>query len=315
MARTGEIKSIILDRTSSLIVRTLIYYDLFDHPLHRNELGKLFITSDKPNFEALLKELKESHLIEESEGYLHLPGKSKNVGIRLKESQNVKKFKKIARFMTSIIALFPYVRAVLISGSLSKERSGKNGDIDFFIITQGNRLYICRSLLTLFKKIFLFNSYKYFCINYFITEDNLRIPENNLYAATETATLIPAYNIDLCYRFFNQNEWIKTYFPGFKPKKPLGKTVKGNNWFKAFIEFVLKGKIGDRLDEFLRQKTLKYRNKKFADSLGEQYSEAFCTDKDCSRHHPLNFQYRTLRAYESAVKNYEKNFNIRLINP
>src|SRR4029453_8923510 len=96
-----------------------------------------------------------------------------------------------------LIASFPYVRCVCISGSLSKKYFDDTTDIDFFVITKPGRLWVCRTFLILFKKLFLLNSKKYFCINYFIDSDNLEIPDQNIFTATELTTLIPMHDYEL----------------------------------------------------------------------------------------------------------------------
>ncbi|MEZ5195381.1 MAG: hypothetical protein R2764_02960 [Bacteroidales bacterium] len=83
---------------------------------------------------------------------------------------------KAKRFST-FISNFPYVRGISLSGSLSKGYIGDDPDIDYFIITKENRLWLSCTMLIAFKKIFLFNSCKYFCVNYFIDTNNLEIEE------------------------------------------------------------------------------------------------------------------------------------------
>ena len=95
------------------------------------------------------------------------------------------------------IKRFPFVRAVFLSGELSKNISSDDGDIDFMIVTEKNRLWICRTLLTFFKKIFLFNQKKYLCINYFVDEEHLHLPKKNIFTATEIAHVKPLFNFIL----------------------------------------------------------------------------------------------------------------------
>ena len=57
---------------------------------------------------------------------------------------------------SNFIAKFPYIECVSLSGALSKGYyDDDDGDFDFFIITKPNRLWIARTLLILYKKIFL----------------------------------------------------------------------------------------------------------------------------------------------------------------
>lgn len=112
--------------------------------------------------------------------YGHYYSISTNTDFIIQREENTRRALQImpmARRMTKIISWFPFVRAVLISGSLSKNVITPDGDIDYFIITGRGRLWVTRTLLVLFKKIFLLNSHKYFCINYFIDDTHLEIEE------------------------------------------------------------------------------------------------------------------------------------------
>jgi predicted nucleotidyltransferase len=96
---------------------------------------------------------------------------------------------KLAGIVTHVIKRFPFVRGVFVTGSLSKNSSDSSSDLDFMVITRKGRLWIARTLLMLFKKIFLLNSYKYFCINFLLSEDNLEIEDKNVFTATEVMTV------------------------------------------------------------------------------------------------------------------------------
>jgi hypothetical protein len=75
---------------------------------------------------------------------------------------------------------------------LSKNFADERADIDYFVVTKANRLWIARTLMHLFKKLtFLVGKQHYFCMNYFVDEEALTIQEKNLFTAVEVATLIP----------------------------------------------------------------------------------------------------------------------------
>ena len=115
-----------------------------------------------------------------------------------------------------IIAGFPFVSAIAISGSLSKFYASENTDIDYFIITEANRLWIARTLLHLFKKLtFITGHQHYFCMNYFVDTNALEITHPNLYSAIETVTLLPVYNAVIIKRFMKENAWTKNYLPNY----------------------------------------------------------------------------------------------------
>ncbi len=90
----------------------------------------------------------------------------------------------------------------------------EDGDIDFFIITKADRLWICRTLLVLYKKVFLLNSRKYFCVNYFVDENNLKIKDKNMFTAIEVKHLLSVYNPELIGHFKEINNWTNEFIPG-----------------------------------------------------------------------------------------------------
>jgi predicted nucleotidyltransferase len=65
---------------------------------------------------------------------------------------------KTARWVSGFISRFPFIRGILLSGSISKGFMEEDSDIDYFVITHPNRVWFSRLILMLFKKIFLFNS-------------------------------------------------------------------------------------------------------------------------------------------------------------
>jgi predicted nucleotidyltransferase len=109
---------------------------------------------------------------------------------------------------------FPYVRAVAVSGSLSKNYADKKADIDFFIITKANRLWIARTILHLFKKFtFLVGKQNFFCMNYFVDEEALVIPEKNIYTGCGDRYMLPVAGTFTLNKFFDKNQWTKKWLP------------------------------------------------------------------------------------------------------
>ena len=160
------------------ILRTLIYYDIFSHPLNDEEIFTFLPRNSikKEEVKSLLKEFStdSASRFAEKEGYYYIKPFEQNIEKRILRDSYSQKMWKAASRMTHIIKRFPFVKAVMITGSLSKNSSDETSDLDFMVITSENSLWIARTLLMLIKKIYLFNSYKYFCINYFITFRQLK---------------------------------------------------------------------------------------------------------------------------------------------
>jgi hypothetical protein len=216
---------------------------------------------------------------------------------------------RIAGLVTHVIKRFPFVRGVFISGSLSKNSSEEISDIDFMIVTRKERLWVSRTLLMLFKKIFLFNSYKYFCLNYFVTEDNLEIPFKNVFTATEIAYIKATFNNELMKRFVLTNKWIKEYFPKYEFLDPYLHSAgfKVNNR-KSIIQMILElpfsGSWGSRLDDYLKKKTESFWKKKYTKLPEEDRKLLFRTERNVSTAHPGDMQRSILARYCEKLKQF-----------
>jgi hypothetical protein len=148
--------------------------------------------------EAYLNELVAAGTISKIGNYYLYEGDQRYIDKREKgeayAARLIPKAKRSARF----IALFPFVKFVGISGSLSKGYADEKTDFDFFIITAANTLWICRTILHLVKKMsYLVGKQHWMCMNYFIDEQKLELEEKNIFTQIELSTLIPVYNQDM----------------------------------------------------------------------------------------------------------------------
>jgi hypothetical protein len=198
----------------------------------------------------------------------------------------------------SIIASFPFVRGIAISGSLSKFCASTQPDIDYFIITEADKLWITRTLLHLFKKLtFVTGHQHYFCMNYFVDTNALTITHPNLYSAIEAATLLPVYHATVIDQFYNENDWIDQYLPNHpgpvnltylrkNKKQPVKKAIEGiaGIFFPGKVNYFLM-KLTDR----------KWRSKwKRAGYPEVDYDRAFMTSIHISKNHPVDYEKKVL---------------------
>ena len=286
------------------ILKPIAYFDIFNHPLKKEEVANLCgLQPDDEKLSTELEKLAAEKVLYSHNGFF---GLQENINHLVKErtekEARAKQYFKKLPFYVRIIKLFPFVRSISISGSLSKNVMHKNGDIDYFIITQKNRLWICRSFLILFKKIFLLNSRKYFCLNYFIDDNNLEIIDKNIFTAMEVTHLIPVYNKELLDRMKNKNTWIKEFTPDFTHPVHYD-SKKGESTVKKFIEFLFKGKHGDYIDLFFMRVTYKRWQKKFKHFDAKKMELTMRSNRGVSKHHPSDFQSKVLKEYKKRLMN------------
>jgi hypothetical protein len=203
------------------------------------------------------------------------------------------------------------VAAVGVSGSMSKGYYDSNSDVDFFVITTPNRLWICRTILILYKKIFLLNSRKYFCPNYFISSEQLEIIEQNRFTATELMTLIPMQGKIDFQRFYESNTWVKSYFNKFNPRLNDIPTIK-KNFVITQMECLLDNKLGAAIDYFFRSITLRKWKAKFDYLSEEDFKIALKSTKNISKHHPSNFQKKVILSLNEKLDEVQHRFKIAI---
>ncbi|MEO1436306.1 MAG: nucleotidyltransferase domain-containing protein [Bacteroidota bacterium] len=302
-----ETAAVLVDDLHTQILQTLLYYDIFSYPLSGDEIRAHIQTAiPADTFDRSLQALIDKSWIFQYQGYFSTQDQPSWGQERITRGERSKKYVKIAYRMGKLIASFPFVSGVYVSGSLSKQWIDDEGDIDYFIITRPGRLWIARTFLVLFKKLFLFNSHKYFCVNYFIDEDHLEIEEKNRFTATEIVTLLPIAGKELFIKFRTANQWVKSYFPNYPmpdlsnirrvPRRGLGKALQA----------LLFGRFGNWLDRRFLLLTLSVWKRKFKSLDLNHFEVALKSRKYVSKHHPNHFQRRVLEAHQEKLRTFEQ---------
>ncbi|CAN5909753.1 hypothetical protein BH11BAC7_BH11BAC7_05910 [soil metagenome] len=278
------------------VLHTLMYFDIFRHPLTTDEIHRncQWESCSLIDTAVSLEKLQLRGVIGNAEGFWFLSSNEKNINLRLDRQERALQFQSKAKKYSRLIASFPFVRGVAVSGSLSKGTMDKDGDIDYFIITEPGRLWIARTMLVLFKKIFLLNSKKYFCVNYFIDSDRLTIPDRNLFVATEIAFLRPMINRKIYNEFASANKWVSLFYPNreLRPRLAVSEVVPG--FFKRNMEKMLSKNLGEWLDEKCLRLTLSRWSKKFPHLSDLEFDLDFRSKKSVSKHHPQGFQRKVV---------------------
>ncbi|MDB5221370.1 MAG: hypothetical protein JWN83_37 [Chitinophagaceae bacterium] len=286
------------------ILSTLAYFDIFTYPLQKREIW-LFLPNfyEHAEFEMTLQALVDGSLIFKLAEFYSLQN---NYSIAQRRNNGNNKAQQLlitAKTVASRLAKFPFVRGVAVSGSLSKNFADDTSDIDLFIITAKNRLWLARTFMHCFKKLtFLVNKQHFYCMNYFIEEDHVEIAEKNIYTATEIATLLPLQGSASFEKFYSDNAWIKTFLPNKYMRISSAKKIN-NPAIKWLVEKMLSNPIGNMLDNILMNITskrwLKKTQERKLNSRG--LIMGMCATKFCAKPDPKNFQNKFIDQYERKV--------------
>ncbi len=291
------------NREELMVLKTMSYFDIFNYPLTIKEIERSLFQEENFEPEPVLTSLVEKGIVFQSDQYFTLRNEPALVSDRILNEQRAQRYMKRVPLFVRIISAFPFTRAVFVSGSLSKGAVGKKGDVDYFIVTAKDRLWLNRTLLILFKKVFLLNSRKFFCINYFVTEDEMEIPDKNQFTAMEVAHLIPVYNKAVCDQFMERNSWFKEFLPNFKRELEV-EILEKHSRIKNLLEDWLSSSLGESLDDYFFKITLKRWRKKFSHMSDEEFELALRSKKNVSKHHPSNFQEAVLSELDLRISKF-----------
>lgn len=304
--RSRSAHSRAVSRLEQSILKALLYFDIWDHPLSEPELCQ-FLPVELPEeevFQRALSALCSAGEVHAHDGFFYLKGRSaESVARRRRRQKHAWWMWRAARLAMHVIKRFPFVRAVLVSGELSKNATGRGSDIDFFIIAEEGRLWICRSLLVLFKKVFLLNNKKFFCLNYFATCDGFRQKEQNVYTATEVATLKVLYSQERFLQFMAANSWIKGFFPNFEPT--CASDIPANNRhsrIQRVLELAMRVLPLDAIDTLLMRLMHRVWEERYPQYDAETRERIFLCTKAESCAYVGDFQGKILAYYSEKLR-------------
>lgn len=290
---------------SSNILRTVAYFDIFDYPLTAEQIF-FFLHVPSTSAEetsAEVEMLVMNGVLAKEKGYFFLAASNNTiVEKRIANEARAKRMLSYARHIAAFIKRFPFIRGIFITGSLSKNVAAVSSDIDFMIVTAPGRLWVSKTFLTLFRKIFLLGKSKYFCTNFYLSENGLPLNQRNFYTAIEVVTTKAIWNERLFLRFQKENGWTRTFFPNASVMIDTSLLISDSRSLLQYIaEFVLNILPLTTVDSFLMDSFHAHWKRVFKHLQQEQIDTRFIISPDISSNWPDDRQEPILREYREKL--------------
>lgn len=249
------------------ILQTLKYSDIFKFPLTSKEIYKYLISETPYPFlqvEKTTKTLVQNKKIKKLGKYYGLNSLPRESQTKREESKKMCK-EQVSRAKRDLknLARLPFVKMTAITGSVAAKNCSQKADVDLFIVTSKNFLWITRLITVLYLK--MLKKYKNpYCANIYIPINNLTWNKKNIYVANEVARLYPLFNKNNTYELFLQkNTWACEYLANFKGYIPKF-NIKHKNSFVCALIFPIEYLL------FLLQ-TFYMKNKITTEQIGLKY--------------------------------------------
>jgi hypothetical protein len=296
--------------TESLL-KIILYFDVFSYPLKKEEILHYAGIGEDQKAEAssILDFFCRKGFLNYANGFYFIGDEGK-VARRKAGNEKARQRMVTAYRFSRIISWFPFVRSVMLSGSISKGFMAERDDIDYFIVVHPGRLWIARTLLTIFKKVFLLNSYRNFCINYFVDIEHLNIAERNRFTATELVFLIPVFNMSLYKEILSVNAWVRDYYPMFYQRNI--NCYEAEPFLKRWVEALLSIRYFDKVENQIFERSKVFVRKKFVHMNKKMFGKSFCFEKHELRYFPNRQQFQILKRYNSRIQKFEDQTGIKL---
>ncbi|MGA1046495.1 MAG: hypothetical protein ACO3UU_00645 [Minisyncoccia bacterium] len=164
-----------------------------------------------------------------------------------KGRESIRRYRRIIKYARLLISI-PYIKGIFLAGSssFSTGNAKQSSDIDIFIVTDPNRMWFARFELTIITQLLGIRragdlEENRFCLNHYITANNLERLDHTLYAAQLYSDYIAigAESQDLLQKFWQVNSWRQDYFVQTIPREyPVLSQLRSypiKNWIETFL--------------------------------------------------------------------------------
>lgn len=284
------------------VLRTVLYFDVFSWPLTCAEIARFVRPGDLAAVEHVCGELVGAGLLASDGPFVFVSGRGDLVAERRTRNANAERRWPDAQRAAAILARVPYVRAVLITGGLSKGSADRDADVDFMLIVEPGRVWTAKSMLQIARWPVPIGVRDLFCTNYLVAEDALLLDDRTAYTAIELATAVPMWNGALCGRLLAANGWAEAFVPGWAWAVERAKNApdlpprRGARLVERALALG-----GDGLDQRALAVWDRYWNRKYAFLDAPTRAQRFKRRPDRATNHLDDYQGRVVAAWRERL--------------
>jgi hypothetical protein len=233
------------------VLKTLTYADLFDYPLHSEEIreGLFDCAASLNEVNEALAEWERRGVIEQHNRLFFIRGRGRIVAVREQRRQQTQRLLQEHAWLLRLVINFPFVRSVSLSGAGAFENCKQADDIDVFILAAPRRLWAVNAALVVLLN--LLGKRKTICLNCLLDLDHLRVDDRDFFVAHQIAFLRPLSGIEHFRQFQAANNWIYSYLPQRRHEAAPPPSNHLSFPLKNFFEKILSSRIFDYFEKLI----------------------------------------------------------------
>jgi predicted nucleotidyltransferase len=258
-----------LNSLEEAILKTIVYYDIFNYPLSAVELWQ-WLWKYKCKLSELVFCLENNEVlkrqIETKNGFYFLKGRKDLLNTRkIRRDYSVSKWKIALRAVKSLRTI-PFVQTIILCNSIAYFNAEETSDIDFFIIIKDRYLWLTRFLITItlhFLKIRRHGNKinDRICLSFYITDSPLNLEDlaykKDVHFYYWLLHFVPIFDNGTYKYFLEENKWLKEYIPRAKNWDVVDNWKIEDNiftkFYRNFWERVLNNSLGNFLNLILKR--------------------------------------------------------------
>ena len=160
--------------------------------------------------------LQDRGVLERVADHVCLAGGAGLVSGRTRRTEAAERRWPVARRAARALAAFPWIRAVFVTGGLSKQSAEDDADVDFLLLVEPGHVWAAKSALQLVRRVLPEAVRDCLCTNYLLATDALSLSDRNLFTAMELATAVPLHGSADAVALLEANRaWAEPLVPGY----------------------------------------------------------------------------------------------------
>src|SRR5215831_16659880 len=278
------------------IVQTVAYADVFDYPLTADEIHRYLIgvSAGRGTVRACLQDHTPRELVRAGR-YFTLAGREAAIETRKLRAASATDYWHRAVHYGRRMSNLPFVRMVAVTGGLAMDNMA-DGDIDYLVITEPGRLWLCRALIVGLVRMAALRGTE-LCPNYFLSERAMVLNERNLFTAHEVTQMVPLTGMATYQQLRSLNRWTDGFLPNASGAPRRVSVVEpGRQRTRGLVEGTLRSRVCSPLERWEMNRKMRKLS-----SRGNGHAEAAFGPDWCKGHFGDHGQ-ATLARYAERLK-------------